>query len=110
MQDLMKRVQEAFFRVRAQEAQRERAAEDAAGELGCKPVLSAIAEAAPERDRSLLISAGERLGHAVFALKAEMAILNGLIEQNERYTAMLLSEWRRLEGAFTRASGLDFRG
>ena len=34
----------------------------------------------------------------MFVLKSEMTILSGLIDQNKRYTAMLLSEWRRLMG------------
>jgi hypothetical protein len=69
-----------------------------------------LRQAVPEEERALLAGAGERLGHSVFALKSEIAILTGLIEHNERFSAMLLSEWRRLDAGFTRFGGLDFRG
>lgn len=110
MQDTMKRVQDVFFRIKVQEAQRTKAVESVSAELGCKPTLSALAEAIPAEERALFVGAGERLGHFVFELKSEMAILSGLIEQNERFSAMLLSEWRRLDTGFMRAGGLDFRG
>ena len=110
MQDTIKRVQDVFFRVQTQEAQRIRAVESAAAEFGCEPTLSALSGAIPAEQRALFTGAGERLGHSVFELKAEMAVLSGLIEQNERFSAMLLSEWRRLDTGFTRAGGLDFRG
>jgi hypothetical protein len=123
LQDLMKRIQGISFNVQAREAQRERLAKAAAGELGCKPNFSALAEALAgggasgdggrEGDGALAAlfnGAGERLRHSVFALKSEMMILSGLIDQNERFGAMLLSEWRRLDAGFMRSGGLDFRG
>lgn len=110
LQGTMKRVQDAFFRVQAQEVQRARHAEAVAGALGCAPELSALSAAVPESERLLFSGAGDRLKHAVFVLKSEMVILQSLIQQNERFSAMLLSEWRRLEGGFTRSAGLDFRG
>jgi hypothetical protein len=112
LQDLMKRVQDISFRVQAQEAQRVRLTEAAAQELQCEPRFSALAEAVSEGEgeRALFKGAGERLKHSVFALKSEMAILSGLIDQNERFSAMLLSEWRRLDAGFMRSGGLDFRG
>ena len=110
MQDLMKRIQEVFFRVQSQESQRERMTNNVAKDLGCDARFSSMIEVVPESERPLFRGAGERLGHSVFALKSEMAILGGLIEQNERFSAMLLSEWRRLEGGFVRSGGLDFRG
>ena len=110
LQSLMKRVQDIFFRVQSQESQRARLTEAVAKDLGCEPRLSALSEAVPEAERALFTGAGERLGHAVFALKSEMAILGGLVEQNERFSAMLLSEWRRLDAGFMRSGGLDFRG
>jgi hypothetical protein len=78
--------------------------------LECEPYISALSQAVPDEERALFMGAGERLGHSVFALKSEMAILSGLIEHNERFSAMLLSEWRRLDTDFTRSGGLDFRG
>lgn len=110
MQDLMKHVQDIFFHVQAQEAQRMRLAEAAAQKFGCEPHLSALSQVVPEGERALFNGAGERLGHSIFALKSEMTILSGLIEQNERFSAMLLSEWRRLDGGLMRSGGLDFRG
>lgn len=110
MQDLMKRVQDVFFRIKALEAQRERLAASLAAELGCAPRLSSLAAALSEGERALFSGAGERLGHSVFKLKSEMTILNSLVEQNERFSAMLLSEWRRIDAGFMRTGGLDFRG
>jgi uncharacterized coiled-coil protein SlyX len=63
-----------------------------------------------EKEIVFFKGAGERLRHSVFALKSEMTILSGLIEQNERFSAMLLSEWRRLDAGFMRSGGLDFKG
>jgi hypothetical protein len=109
-QELMKEVQEISFLVQAREAQRMRAAKALAVELGCEPTLSALSAALPPAKRVLFMGAGERLKHSVFELKAEMKILSGLIEQNERFSAMLLSEWRRLDRGFHHPGGLDFRG
>jgi hypothetical protein len=115
LQELMKRVQDISFRVQAQEAQRARLTQMLAEELGCGPHLSALAGAlaaagVSEKEAVLFRGAGGRLKHSVFALKSEMTILSGLIEQNERFSAMLLSEWRRLDTRFLRSGGLDFRG
>ena len=110
MQELMKRIQEVFFRVQSYESRRERMTAGVAKDLGCAPRLTELSEAVPEAERALFRGAGERLGHSVFVLKSEMAVLDGLIEQNERFSAMLLSEWRRLESGFMRSGGLDFRG
>ena len=110
LQDLMKRVQDISFRVQAKEGQRARLTESVSKELGCEPHISALSQAVPAEERALFSGAGERLGHSVFELKSEMAILSGLIEHNERFSAMLLSEWRRLGADFTHSGGLDFRG
>jgi hypothetical protein len=110
MQALMKQIQDVSFRVQAQESQRARLTESLAEELGCEARFSALSALVPQEYRALFNGAGERLGHSVFALKSEMTILSGLIDQNERYSAMLLSEWRRLDAGFMRSGGLDFRG
>jgi len=109
-QALMKRIQDISFRVQAQESRRARLTESVSRELECEPHLSALSQVVSEEERALFIGSGERLGHSVFALKSEMAILSGLIEHNERFSAMLLSEWRRLDADFTHSGGLDFRG
>jgi hypothetical protein len=106
MQDLMKEMQDASFTVQTAEAARTRLTSEIAAALGCEPVLSAIAKAA---GGGALLDAGGRLKHAVLALKSEMLILGGLIEQNERFGAMLLSEWRRVNMDFSR-SGVDLKG
>lgn len=110
MQELMKNIQDGSFRAQAQEGRRSRLAASAAKELGCEPRLSALAGAVPQEIRALFVGAGDRLRHSVFALKSEIAILGSLIEQNERFSAMLLSEWRRLDAGFMRSGRLDFRG
>jgi hypothetical protein len=110
IQGLMKRVQDISFRVQAKENQRAGLTESLSRELGCEPYISALAHVVPEGERAFFTGAGERLGHSVFALKSEMAILSGLIEHNERFSAMLLSEWRRLDADFTSSGGMDFRG
>jgi hypothetical protein len=117
LQDLMKRIQDISFRVQAQETQRARLVQSLAEEFRCEPRFSVLAEAfsaggESEKEKALFKGAGERLRHSVFALKSEMTILRGLIEQNERFSAMLLSEWRRLDAGFMgmRSGGLDFRG
>ena len=110
VQSLMKRVQDISFRVQAKENQRAGLTESLSRELGCEANVSALSQAVSEEQRALFLGAGERLGHSVFALKSEMAILSGLIEHNERFSAMLLSEWRRMDADFTRSGGMDFRG
>ena len=110
LQALMKRIQNIGFRIQAKENQRAGLTESLSKELGCEPYISALSQAVPENERALFTGAGERLGYSVFALKSEMAILTGLIEQNERFSAMLLSEWRRLDADFTSSGGMDFRG
>jgi uncharacterized coiled-coil protein SlyX len=111
LQDQMKYVQEIFFDVQALEARRERLVQALAGELRCPGRLANLVKALPEAEGTELRSAGDRFGHSIFALKAEMTILSGLIEHNERFSALLLSEWRRLSGdGFMQSEGLDFRG
>jgi len=110
LQVLMKRVQGISLQIQAKENQRTNLAEALAKTLECEPNLSALAQVIPEVERPIFTGTGERLGHSVFALKAEMAILDGIIEHNERYSAMLLSEWRRMDAEFTHSGGMDFRG
>lgn len=110
LQDLMREQREIFFDVQALEAMRDNLARELAAELGCEPRASSLSDAFQEDERALFNGAVDRLTQSLFGLKAEMVILSGLIDQNERYTSMLLSEWRRLEGGAPRASGTDFRG
>jgi hypothetical protein len=119
-QDLMKDIQDISFDVQAQETLRTRFAGVAAAGLGCEPKVSALYNAITadpafnENEASLFNEAGERLKHAVSTLKMEMSVLSGLVEHNERFGAMLLSEWKRLNTGFgsgpKQSGGLDFRG
>ena len=64
-----------------------------------------------EEEKQKFNGAADRLTQSVFVLKSEMMILTGLIDQHEKYTSMLLSEWRRLNGDKLSQSGsADFRG
>ncbi len=110
LQELMAELQELLFEAKAQGLLRERLANGLAERLNCQPSVSALSAALPEADRVSFESAAERLTQSVFNLKAEMIILNGLIEQSERFSSMLLSEWRRIQGGSSAAPGLDFRG
>ena len=62
-------------------------------------------------ERALFNGAADRLTQSIFVLKSEMFILNGLIDQNEKFTSMLLSEFQRLNGdKVSQAGSADFRG
>ena len=110
LQDLMREQREIFFDVQAQESLREELAKELAAELGCEPQAAYLSDALEEDERALFNGVVDRLTQSLFELKSEMVILSGLIDQNERYSSMLLSEWRRLEGGTSRLSGTDFRG
>ena len=110
LQDLMREQREIFFDVQTQEALRDELAKGLAAELGCEPQASSLSDAFEEDERALFNGVADRLTQSLFGLKSEMVILSGLIDQNERYTSMLLSEWRRLEGGASRLNGTDFRG
>ena len=110
LQDLMREQREIFFDVQTQEALRDELANGLAAERGCEPQASSLSDAFEEDERALFNGVADRLTQSLFGLKSEMVILSGLIDQNERYTSMLLSEWRRLEGGASRLNGTDFRG
>lgn len=110
LQDLMREQREIFFDVQTQEALRDELAKGLAAELDCEPQASSLSDAFEEDERALFNGVVDRLTQSLFGLKSEMVILSGLIDQNERYASMLLSEWRRLEGGASRLNGTDFRG
>ena len=110
LQDLMREQREIFFDVQTQEALRAELAKGLAAELDCEPQASSLSDAFEEDERALFNGVVDRLTQSLFGLKSEMVILSGLIDQNERYASMLLSEWRRLEGGASRLNGTDFRG
>lgn len=110
LQALMQEIQDLLFEIKTREAIRERAAFELAQQIGCEPQIAALSCAMTDYERALFDGIADRLAQSVFSLKAEMVILSGLIEQNERFSAMLLSEWRRIEGGASFTGGLDFRG
>ena len=62
-------------------------------------------------ERAIFGGAVDRLTQSIFVLKGEMIVINGLIDQNEKFTSMLLSEFRRLNGdRVSQTGGADFRG
>ena len=108
--ELMKETREIFFDVQAQEALRDDLAKKLAARLGGEPRANSLSSLMEEDERALFNGAADRLTQSVFVLKSEMTILNGLVDQNERYTSMLLSEWRRLAGDVSPSGATDFRG
>ena len=111
LDELMKEMHEIFFDVQTQELQRSDLAKKLAAAFGCESRAEALAVPMEADERALFNGAADRLTQSVFVLKSEMLILNGLIEQNKRYTSMLLSEWRRLMGDSVSETGAaDFRG
>ena len=108
--DLMKEMREIFFDVQTQESLREDLAKKLAARFGSEPRANSLSALMEEDERALFNGAADRLTQSVFVLKSEMMILNGLVDQNERYTSMLLSEWRRVMGDVSQPGGTDFRG
>lgn len=108
--ELMKELHNAFFDAQTAESLRDTEAKKLAARLGCGPQASSLSSRLEEDERALFRGSTDRLARSVFQLKSEMAILTGLIEQNERYASMLLSECRRLVGDVSQAGATDFRG
>ena len=111
--DLLKETREIFFDLETLESQRSDLAKKLAARLGGEPRAASLSALMEEDERVLFNSATDRLTQSVFVLKSEMIILSGLIDQNEKYSAMLLSEWHRLMGevpAGGQAGATDFRG
>jgi len=77
----------------------------------CEPKASSLSDRMLNDERMIFNGAVDRLTQSVFVLKSEMMILTGLIEQHEKYTSMLLSEFQRLNGDnISQSGGADFRG
>ena len=108
---LMDETRDISFEVQTLENVRADIAKKLAARLVCEPKVSSLASAMEDEEREEFNRAADKLSQSVFLLKSELMILNGLIDQNERYTSMLLSEWRRLNGDTISQSGsADFRG
>ena len=109
LNDLMDETREIFFEAQLLEGQRDDLAKKLAARFNCEPRASALSNAMTDSDRAEFNTAADRLTQSVFILKSEMLILSGLIEHNEKYSAMLISEWRRLAGESSQAD-LNFMG
>ena len=108
---LMNESRDIFFDAQSSEALRSDLARKLAAKYSCEPKASSLASIMTEDEKQKFNGAADRLTQSVFILKSEMMILTGLIDQHEKYTSMLLSEWRRLNGDKLSQSGsADFRG
>lgn len=91
------------------ETERARLADIMAKELGCEPRISSIIVNLQEQEASKLLEVSSGLEKTVKLAKAEMQILNNLVEESKSLNEMLINEWRRLGGSTPRA-GLDLKG
>ena len=108
---LMDEARDIFFDAQTAETRRDNLAKMLAAKFSCEPKAGSLAAKMDNEEKANFNGAADRLTQSVFVLKSEMIILNGLIDQNERYTSMLLSEWQRLNGdKLSQSSGTDFRG
>ena len=108
---LMNETRDISFEVQTHEKIRSDIANKFAVAYSCEPKVSSLLSIMQEDERKEFQGAADKLAQSVFLLKSEIMILNGLIDQNEKYTSMLLSEWRRLNGDTISQSGsADFRG
>ena len=105
--DIMNETRDISFEIQAQETLRNDIARKLAAKFSCEPRAASIAEKLEDDEREKFNRAADRLTQSIFVLKGEMFILNGLIDQNEQYTSMLLSEWQRLSGNQVSQSGAD---
>ena len=109
--ELMNETRDISFEVQKYETLRNDLARKLATKFSCEPRVSSLVSVMSEDEQEKFDEAAESLKQSVFALKSEIMILSGLIDQNEKYTSMLLSEWRRLNGDEIAKSGsADFRG
>ena len=109
--ELMNETRDISFEVQKYETLRNDLARKLATKFSCEPRVSSLVSVMSEDEQEKFDEAAENLKQSVFALKSEIMILSGLIDQNEKYTSMLLSEWRRLNGDEIAKSGsADFRG
>ena len=110
LQDLFKEMQSISFTAEALEGRRCRLAGELAKEFGCQSSLAALCAVLPEDESILLSEKGKDLDGAVRRVQAEMQILSGLVDENQRLNGMMAAEWRRLQGMNPSRSGVEFRG
>lgn len=111
---IMDEIRDIFFDAQTSDNTRNDLSKRLAAEFMCEPRASSLAEKMQEDERIIFNGTVDRLTQSIFVLKSEMMILTGLIDQNERYTSMLLSEFQRLNGEngqkISQTGGADFRG
>ena len=111
--DLMNESRDISFEVQSCENIRNDLAKRLAAAYSCEPKTSSLLSVMKDDEHDKFKEAAEKLKQSVFVLKSEIMILNGLIDQNEKYTSMLLSEWRRINGDgnnISQSGAADFRG
>lgn len=108
---IMDEIRDIFFDAQTLDAVRNDLSKKTAAFLMCEPKASSLSDRMLNDERMIFNGAVDRLTQSVFVLKSEMMILTGLIEQHEKYTSMLLSEFQRLNGDnISQSGGADFRG
>lgn len=108
---IMDEIRDIFFDAQTSDAIRNDLSKKTAAFLMCEPKASSLSDRMLNDERMIFNGAVDRLTQSVFVLKSEMMILTGLIEQHEKYTSMLLSEFQRLNGDnISQSGGADFRG
>jgi hypothetical protein len=107
LQTLMSEMRHISVRAQAIETKRERAAADLAEELGCEPVVSAIASRLAPGEAIQVEDVARKLMSTVEKLKLEMSILSRLMDEAKNLNEMLISEWRKISA---RASGVPTGG
>ena len=108
---LMNESRNISFEVQTFENIRSDIAKKLAVAFSCEPKVSSLLSFMQEDEREEFKKAADKLAQSVFLLKSEIMILSGIIDQNEKYTSMLLSEWRRINGdSFSPSGAADFRG
>ncbi len=108
---LMSEMRDIFFDAQTSDTRRNDLSRSLAAKYMCEPKASSLSEKMHEDERMIFNGAVDRLTQTIFVLKSEMMILTGLIDQHEKYTSMLLSEFNRLNGdRLSQSGGADFRG
>ncbi len=114
LQDLMKEFQSLSSKALAMEASRERKSLELGKRYDCRPVLTDFVRVVPDDDDAEALRQGgiELLG-VIKKLRAEMRLLERLLQEQSLLSELLTNEWRRMEGivsADPTKGSLDFRG
>ncbi len=114
LQDTIKEFQALSSRALALEACRHRESLLLGEKLSCPPVLTEFVRTIPGDDEAeALRQAGITLLQAINKLRAEMRLLEKLLQEQTALSELLTSEWRRLEGLpgmDPSGGSFDFRG